>query len=359
MKNLAIITVWAVMVLSGRVFAEPYIPPPFVLREVFGALGPAPVPASNPMTAAKVALGVRLFNDRRLSGDGVLSCAICHPVDSGFAASSVFSPAATGYGERRNAPTLINVAYVRALLWDGRLGDLDEQPIGSLENALHLNSDIDKAVARLEGDDDYPASFQRVFGDRAITVERMGRAIGAYERTLIFDGSPFDRYMAGDEAALTEPEKRGLGVFMRDGRCITCHFGPTLSDGRFHNIAVPDGHMRRSTQAIAALRFDARRMNFAGWENLTYDPGRALVTGKPSDSGKFRTMTLRNIAETAPYMHNGAYASLEEVVAHYKRGGEADPNKSRLIKPLKLSDAQQADLVAFLKSLTGRKRPWY
>ena len=347
----------AAVIWSAAAAAEPYIPPPLVVREVFGALGPVPVPAGNPLTAAKVALGMRLFGDTRLSGDGALACAICHPRDSGFAAPSVFSPAATGKRERRNAPSLINVAYVRDLLLDGRLGALDAQPIKSFGNTLHLNDDIGRVIGRLMADADYPASFAEAFGDREITGLRIGQAIGAYERTLIFDDSPFDRYRAGDEAALNEPEKRGLGLFMRDGRCITCHFGANLTDGQFHNIAVPDGHVRSDPEVVAAIRYDARRMNYQGWEDLEEDPGRALVTGEPSDLGKFRTVTLRNIAETAPYMHNGAYATLEEVVAHYNRGGGDHPNKSGRIGPLKLSADQQADLVAFLKALTGRQRP--
>ena len=336
--------------------ADAYIPPPLVVREVFGRLGPVPAPADNPTTAAKAVLGERLFNDNRLSGDGALSCATCHPAEFGYAAPTVFSPATTAKSERRNAPTLINVAYVRTLLWDGRLDSLDTQPIGSMKNDLHLNSDLGQVIARLEADGDYPASFAAAFGDGAITGPRIGQAIGAYERTLIFDDSPFDRYMIGDETALNDAQKRGLGLFMRDGRCITCHFGPNLTDNQFHNIAVPEHHLRADPGAMAALRFDARRMNFAGWESLKDDPGRALVTGDRRDRGKFRTMTMRNIAETAPYMHNGAYDSLEAVVAHYNRGGDPRPNKSRRIGPLKLSAAQQADLVAFLKALTGRRR---
>ena len=350
---LAVLAVW----WNNGAMADSYIPPPSVVREVFGRLGPVPAPADNPTTAAKAALGERLFNDNRLSGDGALACASCHPADSGFAAPTVFSPAATGRYERRNAPSLINVAYVPTLLWDGRLDSLDAQPIRSMENVLHLNSEINQVITRLTADGDYPASFQRAFGDGAITGPRIGQAIGAYERTLIFDDSPFDRYRDGDETALNDAEKRGLGLFMRDGRCITCHFGPNLTDNQFHNIAVPEGHLRSDPGAMAALRFDARRINFAGWESLEDDPGRALVTGDRRDRGKFRTMTLRNIAETAPYMHNGAYDSLEVVVAHYNRGGDLRPNKSRRIRPLKLSADQQADLVAFLKALTGRRRP--
>ena len=351
-------TLIAAVLWCAVAVAEPYIPPPLVLREVFGELGPVRAPIGNPTTPAKIALGERLFNDRRLSGDGALACASCHPSASGFAAPSVFSPASTARHERRNAPSLINVAYVRDLLWDGRFDSLDGQPLESLANVLHLNSDKDQAIARIAADSDYPASFAKAFGDGAITGPRIGQAIAAYERSLIFDDSPFDRYRTGNETALNDAQKRGLGLFMKDGRCITCHFGPNLSDNQFHNIAVPDGHLKRHPEVMAALRFDARRMNFEGWRSLEEDPGRALVTGDAQDWGKFRTMTLRNIAETAPYMHNGAYATLEEVVAHYNRGGGDHPNKSRRIRPLNLSAAQQADLVAFLKALTGRRRPY-
>jgi len=315
----------AMVAWSTMAIADPYIPAPSVVREVFGRLGPVPTPTDNPTTAAKAALGERLFNDRRLSGDGALSCASCHPSDNGFAAPSRFSPAATGRHERRNAPSLINVAYVRDLLLDGRHDALDTQPIKSFGNVLHLNGDIDQVIARLTADADYPASFVAAFGDGAITGRRIGQAIGAFERTLIFNDSPFDRYRDGDVAALSEPAKRGFGLFMRDGRCITCHFGPNLSDSQFHNIAVPERHLRNNPGALAALRLDAERMKYSGWESLEADPGRALVTGDPDDFGKFRTVTLRNVAESAPYMHNGAYATLEEVVAHYVRGGEPRP----------------------------------
>ncbi len=349
--------VMAATAWNALLHGEPYVPQPLALREVFGRLGPVPTPAGNPTTAAKAELGERLFNDPRLSGDGALACATCHLASSGYTMPSAISPAFTGRRERRNAPALVNVAYVDLLLWDGRVESLDEQPVGSLENPLHLNGAMGGVIERLEDDARYPASFAAAFADGAITAVRIGQAIGAFERTLIFEDSPFDRYLEGDLAAMKDNEKRGLGLFMRNGRCITCHFGPNLTDNGFHNIAVPDGHVRSDAEVMAAVRYDGRRRGYEGVASLLEDPGRALVTHDANDIGKFRTMTLRNIAQTAPYMHNGAYATLEEVVAHYNRGGGDHPNKSRRIGPLNLSAAEQADLVAFLESLTGRRRP--
>ena len=335
--------------------AKPFIPPPLVVRAVFDPLGPVPAPADNPMTAAKVALGKRLFEDPLLSGDGALSCASCHRSASGYTVPTALSPAFTSKHERRNAPTLINVGFYPLLLWDGRANALDAQPLASLGNVLHLNNDVGLVVEQLKADAGYVESFQAAFGG-GVTARRVGQAIGTFERGLVFDDSPFDRYMAGDTDALDDAEKRGLGVFMRGGRCITCHFGANLTDNQFHNIGVPDGHVTGDAEVLTAIRFDAKRRGYDGWEDLAEDPGRALVTGDPADAGKFRTMGLRNIAETAPYMHNGAFATLVDVVAHYNGGGGDHPNKSRLVNRLRLSDDEQADLVAFLKALTGKQR---
>lgn len=348
---LAVLAAWSATAVAGE-----YIPWPMVVREVFGRLGPVPVPEDNPMTAAKVALGHRLFEDPLLSGDGSLSCESCHMADSGYTVATPLSPAFTSKSERRNSPSLINVGFNLPLIWDGRAGALDKQPLGSLGNVLHLNNNADLVVEQLKADAEYPALFAAAFDEGVITPARIGQAIGAFERTLVFDDSPFDRYMAGDRDALSQAEKLGLGLFVRRARCIVCHFGPNLTDNKFHALGVPDDHVVGDPDVLAAIRFDAKRRGYEGWESLTEDPGRALVTGDPEDVGKFRTMGLRNIAETAPYMHNGAFETLEEVVAHYNNGGGDHPNKSRRIRALKLTDEQQANLVTFLKALTGTQR---
>ena len=337
-------------------WAKDVIPPPFIVRSVFGHVRPVVAPDDNPMTAAKVALGERLFKDRRLSGDGRVSCETCHLENNAYTVDAPLSPAFTSLVERRNAPSLIDVGFVEKLLWDGRVDELDGQPISSLGNVLHLNSDPDLAIERLKADGDYGAAFAAAFGDDAITAKRLGQAIGAFERSLSYGGSRFDRYMTGDTDALSDFERRGLRIFMRGGRCIACHAGRHFSDGKFHNIGVPDGHVTSDPQVMAAIRFDAKRRGYNGWAELTEDPGRALVTHKPKDLGRFRTQDLHNIADTAPYMHNGAFATLEEVVAFYNRGGGDHPNQSGLINPLKLTDEEQAQLVAFLKTLTGTRK---
>jgi len=345
-------------VVAPLSWSKDFIPPPMIVRSVFGKLKSVAAPADNPMTAAKVALGERLFKDPRLSGDGTLSCESCHLENNAFTVAAPLSPAFTSQAERRNAPSLINVGYVELLLWDGRVEALDEQPVGSLSNVLHLNSRPHLAVEQIKADGSYVAAFAAAFGDDAITVRRLGQAIGAFGRCLIYRDSPFERYMAGDTDALSDFERRGLGVFMKRGRCITCHNGPHFNDGDFHNIGVPDGHITGDPRVMEVIRFDAKRQGYEGWAELTEDPGRALVTFDPDDIGRFRTQDLHNIADTAPYMHNGVFPTLEEVVAHYNRGGGDHPNQSGLINPLKLTDEEQAQLVAFLKTLSGKRQAW-
>jgi cytochrome c peroxidase len=360
-SRLLLFTVMATLMMTAMAplsWSKDFIPPPMIVRSVFGKLKPVVSPPNNPMTAAKVVLGERLFKDPRLSGDGTVSCESCHRENNAFTVAAPLSPAFTSQVERRNAPSLINVGYAELLLWDGRVEALDEQPVGSLSNVLHLNSHPDLAVEQIKADGDYVAAFAIAFGDDAITPKRLGQAIGAYERTLIYRDSPFDRYMAGDTDALSDFERRGLGVFMKRGRCIACHNGPHFSDGEFHNIGVPDGHITSNPRVMEVIRFDAKRRGYESWADLNEDPGRALVTHDPDDIGRFRTQDLHNIADTAPYMHNGAYPTLEEVVAHYNRGGGDHPNQSGLINRLKLTEDEQAQLVAFLKTLSGTRQAW-
>jgi len=334
------------------------IPSPQEAKAAIGHLGPVPVPAGNPLTRATVDLGAWLFRDPMLSGDGSVSCETCHLPDHGYATPDQLGPAYPSKAERRNSPSLINVAYNLPLIWDGRAGMLDKQPLGSIGNVLHMNNNRDLLVEQLKADPTYLAAFRAAFGDEAVTTARIGRAIGAFERTLVFDDSPLDRYMAGDESALDGAQKRGLDLFLRGAGCIVCHNGPNLTDNQFHNLGVPDDDVTGDPAVMASVRFDAKRNGYQGWEQLGEDPGRALITKDPADLGAFRTMGLRNIAESAPYMHNGAFETLEQVIAFYDRGGGNHPNKSSLLKPLGLSDADKADLAVFLRTaLTGKQRP--
>jgi cytochrome c peroxidase len=356
-SNTAIATM-LLLLLCGYAVAQAAhpVPAPGQVKASIGHPGPVPAPSDNPLTPAKVALGKRLFGDSRLSGDGSVSCQSCHLPGHGFAAAAALGPAYPSQHERRNSPALINVAYNQPLIWDGRAPDLDRQALGPVKNILHMNNNVDLLVEQIRAADDYREAFRKAYGDSAVSAERIANAIASFERTLVFDDSPLDRYMEGNTEALDEAQQRGLALFMGKANCIRCHLGPNLTDNGFHNLGVPDTAIVGDAQVIASIRFDAKRMGLEGWSQLTRDPGRELVTKDPADRGKFRTMGLRNIVSSAPYMHNGALATLEDVVAFYNGGGGDDPNRSPLLEPLGLSDAEQRDLVAFLHALTGIQR---
>jgi len=331
-------------------------PAPEQVKAAIGHLGPVPVPEGNPLSASKVALGKKLFSDNRLSGDSSLSCETCHLPGHGFAVPQALGPAYPSQHERRNSPSLVNVAYNQPLIWDGRAPDLDKQALGPVKNILHMNNNVDLLVEQLKASDDYRAAFRAAYGDAEINAQRVAAALASFERTLVFDDSPLDRYMDGDLAALDAAQTRGLGLFLGKANCIQCHLGPNLTDNQFHNLGVPDHDVVGDARILAAIRFDAQRMGLQEWAKLDHDPGRELVSKDPADRGKFRTMGLRNIESSPPYMHNGALATLDDVVAFYNRGGGDDPNRSALLKPLGLTAAESADLVRFLGALSGKQR---
>ncbi|MGE5546850.1 MAG: cytochrome-c peroxidase [Solirubrobacterales bacterium] len=344
--------------LTGCVLAGDGDPmSPAEARKVFGRLGPVPVPADNPMSPAKVKLGRLLFADARLSADGSLSCQSCHRPDQAFAAAQPLSPAFPTKTERRKVPTLVNVAFKGPLLWDGRVDSLDMQPLSTIADRIHFNNDADLVAAELALDKDYPALFGAAFGTEGVTPTRIAQAIATYERTLVFDDSRFDRYLDGDETALSAAERRGLTLFAGKAGCAGCHRGPNLTDERFHNIGVPDQTVRGLAAVMATIGFDAKRMGFPGWAQVTEDLGRQLVTKRAADAGKFRTMSLRNVADIGPYMHNGALATLDEVIDFYDAGGGTHPNKTTALRPRGLSPEEKADLKAFLTALSGVQRP--
>jgi cytochrome c peroxidase len=291
-----------------------------------------------------------------LSGDGSLSCKSCHLPSQAFAVNTPLGPAYPTQAERRNSPTLINVAYNQPLIWDGRAPNMDKQALGPVKNILHQNNNIDLLIEQLKEEGGYVQAFETAYGDGQITAPRIAQAIASYERTLVFDNSPLDRYMDGETEALDDSAQRGLSLFLGKGKCIVCHKGPNLTDNGFHNLGVPDGHVTSDYKVMASVRFDAKRVGLEGWAELTEDPGREAITKDPADRGKFRTMGLRNIAQSPPYMHNGALETLEEVVTFYNQGGGEHPNKSSLMQPLGLSVGEKADLVAFLQALSGTQR---
>jgi cytochrome c peroxidase len=311
--------------------------------EIAAPLGlpPLPVDPGNRPTAGSIALGRKLFYDARLSSDGSLSCAGCHNPATHFADGQPVAKGVNGQLGSRNTPTVLNAVYNVSQFWDGRAPSLERQAGDPIANPKEMNLPHEVCVARLNSEQAYLDEFAKVFGPGAITMEKLEMTIAAFERTLVSGNSPFDRYRyGGDKSALSEAAVRGLAIFTdaKRGNCATCHTisekFALFSDGRFHNIGAG--------------------MNAYG--ELT-DPGRYARTGAEADRGAFRTPGLRNVALTAPYMHDGSLKTLKDVVDFYAGGGNSNPNLDMEIKSLKLSQREREDLVAFLESLTGEVPP--
>jgi cytochrome c peroxidase len=345
------IVVWAVgffglLTLLGQGWGHAGVP-----AEI-GPLPPLPVPEDNPMTPEKVELGQRLFFDPSLSGDGSLACASCHLPEEGWATHTPLSPSYPTTTERRTSPTLINVAYNKALTWDGRAGVLEKQALGPIQNPLHMNQNLELLVEKLNAMPVYAEGFQQVFGT-SVTPEALGQALAAFERTLVSRNAPFDRYMTGDWRAMSAEARRGLALFKGKARCILCHHGPNFTDGQFHNLGVPAAPLLSHPLVQAAIRFDAKRMHVPEYQSVGEDLGRYLVTKEAKDRGAFKTPTLRHVAQRGPYMHNGVFHSPAEVIDFYDAGGGAVAGKSPLLQPLGLTAQEKRDLLAFLQALTG------
>ncbi len=305
---------------------------------------PAPVPLQDDRARAQVLLGQTLFFDPRLSGSGQVACATCHDPDLGFADGRTTS---FGHGRtslRRNAPTIQNAARSPLQFWDGRAASLDEQALMVFENQDEMHSSGDHVVALLRQSPGYGALFAAAYGEEDPTLERALSAIAAFEATVQSDrSSAFDRFLLGDDGALSDAAVRGLHLFRTKARCVNCHHGPLLTDHGFHDLG---------------LSYYGRALE---------DLGRYRVTGDPADVGRFKTPSLRNVERTAPYMHNGLF-DLDGVVNMYSAGmatlrrkpEQQDdplfPTKSPLLQKLDLDAQEKQDLLAFLRSLTERRR---
>lgn len=305
------------------------------MAEEFPLPGPLPAvkhPQTNPATPAKLALGRELFFDTRLSRNGQIACATCHDPDKGFSNGERFAVGIDEKRGQRNVPGLINVGHAGSLFWDGRSATLEEQAIGPIDNPDEMDMRPAALATKLNGITRYRKQFQDVFDGEA-TPERIGMALAAYERTLVSDDTPFDRFLRGDRKAMSEQAQRGMKLFFGQARCAVCHKGPNFSDDRFHNIGTADG---------------------------LDDLGRRAVTRKEKDQGAFRTPQLREVGRTAPYMHNGRFRTLVEVVNHYNFGGVTDEQndyRDPELEVLYLGEDQVDDIVAFLvEGLTTQKR---
>ncbi len=287
-------------------------------------LGLKPIrhPQDNPPTEAKISLGKQLYFDPRLSSDRSISCASCHDPQKGWSNGEAV---ATGFNQQqgdRSAPTVINTAYQQFQFWDGRAPTLEHQALGPIANPIEMNMELADVVGRLNGIAGYRQQFQQVFGTD-VTEAGIAQAIAAYERTVLSGDAPYDRFKAGDESALSAAAQRGMKLFFGKANCSACHSGANFTDNGFHNIGV-------------------------SWAREDRDLGRFKVSGLEGDKGAFKTPTLREIARTAPYMHDGSEPTLEAVVEHYNEGGTPNPFLDEEIFALHLTEAEQADLVTFL-----------
>jgi cytochrome c peroxidase len=321
-----------------------------------------PVPDDNPQTLAKIALGERLFNDKRLSQDGTVSCSSCHQADKALTDGR---PVAVGIQQLtgvRNAPTVINAAFYDTLFVDGRASSLEEQALGPLLSPVeHGLKDRLQIVAIVSQDQAYREQFSAIFqqAEQDITALQIGQVIASYERTLIAGNSAFDRYLFGrNHQAMTESEARGMRLFRRKGNCANCHEisgkDALFMDNRFYNLGIGfDKVNGQLSEFVQALREGDSPEEFGFTAAQSAELGRFNVTKVIADIGKFKTPTLRNIALTAPYMHDGSVETLEEVVEYYDKGGNKNPLLDSAIFPLHLTRQEKQDLVAFLKALTS------
>jgi len=340
--------------LAGAVSAQSQKPP------ALGPLPPVPVPRDNPMSPAKVELGRFLFFDPRLSGDASTSCASCHNPEAGWGDGSDVSRGYPGTQHWRNSQTVLNSAYYAKLFWAGEVTSLEGQAEAAATGNVAGNGDPIMMEERLRQIPEYVRRFKAVFGTDRPLIGDVWKAIAAFERTLVSRAEqvPFDRFAKGDAQALGEEAKRGLALFQGKAGCIQCHSGPLASDENYHNLGVPKNPaFEEDPLRQITLRFQhySRGVPEPLYRTADRDLGLYYTTKRDEDKGKFRTPTLREIKYTAPYMHNGAFFTLEEVVDFYDQGGGQDPGKSPLLRPLRLSAQEKKDLLAFLLSLSSDK----
>jgi cytochrome c peroxidase len=295
------------------------------------------VPKDNPQTEEKIKLGKRLFFEKALSIDGTLACASCHVPEKGFADPQQFSVGVRGQQGGRQAPPILNRVFSRKQFWDGRAASLEEQAVGPITNPIEMaHPNMQSVAQRLQKDASYVAAFKRAFPDETepLCERTISRAIASFERTIMSGNSPYDRFTQNDDkSAMSEAAFRGYQLFLGKAACASCHVGFNFTDESYHNLGL-------------------------GMDKKKPDLGRYAITKLDGHQGAFKTPTLRQVADTAPYMNDGSLKTLEEVVAFYNRGGQLNPSLSPKIKPLNLSAREQQDLIEFLQALSGEV-VWY
>ena len=284
-----------------------------------------PFPKENPYTAEKAALGKKLYFDTRLSEANLLSCASCHSPGYGWGDGQ---PVGIGHqmkALKRRSPTIVNAAYGLVFMWDGRAGSLEEQALGPIQADVEMNLPLDQLLKRLKSVGEYKPLFEAAFPGKGIAPETIAHAIATYERTVVSGRAPFDAWIEGDEKAISDSAKRGFMLFNTKAECNKCHSGWKFTDDSFHDNGLKSDDIGRGK----------------------------FLEGIPKAMHAFKTPGLREITRRGPYMHNGSMATLEEVMEHYNHAGEERESRSDLIRPLKLSKQETADLVEFMKTLTS------
>jgi cytochrome c peroxidase len=330
---LAFLSAAGLVAAAGVSGAADRLAPPAMPEDRVWLLGDPPAPPDNVTTPSRVELGKALFFDPRLSGNGTISCASCHNPSLGWSDGLRTGVGISGSVLGRATPTVLNTAYNTQFMWDGRKKSLEDQALGPMKTPEEMKTDFSAALALLSRTGGYQTMFHAAYPGEPISEETVAKAIAAFERTVVSKDSRFDRWIAGDRSALTPQEHRGYKLFTdpAKGNCAVCHKPPNFTDNGFHNIGI----------AQAPGQEDAGRFKI-----------RAVAVSK----GAFKTPTLRDIELTAPYFHGGSAATLAEVVEHYARGGDDRSNLSPEVRKLNLSAAEKADLVAFMKTLTGATR---
>jgi cytochrome c peroxidase len=323
---------------------------------------PLAIPEDNPLTPAKVELGKQLYFDARLSKQRNIACATCHSPEAGFADPRGEKTSAGGEGKfgPRNTPTSLNAAFLSEQFWDGRAATLEEQAVLPFINPIEMGVPDHPSLERLvAGIPEYPPLFRAAFGSDGVTVDRIGMAIASFERTLVSLSAPIDRFLKGDQEAISEAAKRGWALFNGKARCNTCHGWveafPLFTDELYHNIGVGTQDVGFDALAKQAL---AASTSAGAFEELALDPnasalGRFIVTREPKDIGAFKTPQLRNVELTPPYMHDGSEATLLAMIEFYDKGGTPNRYLDGGMRPLGLGAQEKADLVELMKAFTS------
>ena len=319
-----------------------------------------PEPKDNPTTPVKVELGKLLYFDPRLSGDGSTSCATCHDPNHGWAKKRFMSPAYPENKHFRHSPTVLNVAYNTIMFWDGRVKTLEEQAKKPIASPFEMNMNYDLLEERLKKIPKYRELFRKAFPEDKdpINIDNIAKAIAAFERTIVCNDSPFDKYMRGDKNAMDELQIKGMKLFIGKAGCVQCHNGPNFTDEKLHVTGVPKNRVEDDVLVRVTRNFVVKSNGFKNPDRFDRDLGLYFITKKEKDKGAFKTPTLRNVALTPPYMHNGVFKTLREVVEFYNKGGGDVPNKDPRLKPLNLTEEEKDALVAFLEALTCDTVPY-